>query len=190
MSNYDNTAEAQGQTVVALFATRDDADRGITGLLNVGFPSEDVGVLEPDDLRRWKKPARRRLDWGAVGATLGAFAGGLMGALGVGFPDITGTVVGGVTGVGLGAYAGAVVGGLFGSDPDRDQEPYFLQAIRAGRILVAAEVSDGERAVRAAAVLLESRAQEVDNVQAGILRAKVHHPTVTAGRESSAAEAA
>lgn len=191
MSNYDNTAETPGaQTVVALFATPEDADQGITGLLNVGFRAEDVGVLGTDDIRRWKKPAKRGLDWGVVGAILGAVAGGLMGALGVGFPDLTGTVVGGVTGIGLGAYAGAVVGGLFGSDPDRDQEPYFLQALRAGRTLVAAEVADGERAITAAAVLLESRAQEVDNVQAGILRAKVHHPTVTADREHSTAEAA
>jgi len=190
MSNYDNITEGQSQTVVALFATRDDADQGMTALLNVGFPSEDVGVLEPDDLRRWKKPARRGVDWGIVGAILGALGGGLMGTLGVGFPDVAGMVVGGVTGTGLGAYVGVVVGGLFGSDPDRDLEPYFVQALRAGRSLVAADVSDAERAVRAAAVLLESRAQEVDNVQAGILRAKVHHPAVTGDREQSATEAA
>ena len=177
MSTYRDTVEPAGQKVVAFFATRGDADQSVTRLLNVGFPAEDIAVLEPADVTRLKKPVRRRVDWTFVGAVVTAFIGGLMGAF-VGLPDIFFMIVASVGGIGLGAYAGGIVGGLLGGEDGIPDEPFFLQQIRAGRILVSAHVPDREGEVMAAAVLYESRALQVDTVVGGGLRARVHHPSV------------
>lgn len=177
MSTYQDTVERAGQTVVALFATRGDADQSVTRLLNVGFPSQDIGVLEPADVRQLKKSTKGRVDWGFVGAVVTAFIGGLMGAF-VGLPDVFFAIVASVGGIGLGAYAGGIVGSLFGGEEGSPDEPFFLQQIRAGRILVSAQVPDRDGEVRAAAVLYESRALQVDTVVAGGLRAKVLHAGV------------
>jgi hypothetical protein len=180
VSTYNPNAQPQKQTVVALFASRRDADQSVTRLLDVGFASEDIGFLEPADVRHAKKRARRRLDWNLVGAILGAVAGGSMGAFVVGLPGVVGTVVAAVTGIALGAYAGVVVGGFFGGDAGAEEDPYYLQALQAGRILVAAQVSDGEGEVKAAVALQQGNALEVSSLWTGRLRSKLHHPAVEA----------
>lgn len=173
MNTHYDTVERAGQTVVAMFATRGDADQSVTRLMNVGFPSEDIGVLEQADVKRFKKPAKRQVNWSFVGAVVTAFMGGLMGAF-VSLPDIFFMIVASVGGIGLGAYAGGIVGGLFGGEDGSPDEPFFLQQLRAGRILVSAQVPDRDGEVRAAAVLYESRALRVDSVVDTGLRASVH----------------
>ena len=179
MSLYDTDTGPAKQTVVALFASRDDADHSVNRLLDLGLAAEDIGYLEPADLPRSKRRARRRPNWSAVGAVLGALLGGAMGAFVVGLPGLIGACVASAIGVGLGAYAGAVVGGFFTGDGG-SEEPYFLEALRAGRVLVSADTLDHDGAVRATAVLLEGRALQVDSIEAGDIRAKVHHPAPTA----------
>jgi len=180
MSLYDTDTGPAKQTVVALFASRDDADHSVNRLLDLGLAAEDIGYLEPADLPRSKRRARRRPNWSAVGAVLGALLGGAMGAFVVGLPGLIGACVASAIGVGLGAYAGAVVGGFFTGDGGSGEEPYFVEALRAGRVLVSADTLDHDGAVRATAVLLEGRALQVDSVEAGDIRAKVHHPAPTA----------
>ena len=180
MSLYDTDTGNAKQTVVALFASRDDADHSVNRLLDLGLAAEDIGYLEQADLPRSKRRARRRPSWSVIGAVVAAVLGGAMGAFVVGLPGLIGTCVATAVGVGLGAYAGAVVGGFFTGDGGAAEEPYFLEALRAGRVLVSADTPDHDGAVRATAVLLEGRALQVDSVEAGDIRAKVHHPAPTA----------
>jgi hypothetical protein len=161
-----------------LFASAGDANDTVTTLRNEGFSSRDIGFLEPADLRRWKNPARRQVDWSVVSAIAAGVVGGSMGAYLVGQASVALAILGAVTGIGIGAYVGAVLGGLFVGDEDVALGvPYFLRQVQVGRILVSAEVPDGDGEARAAAVLHGSNALEVAIMEAAELRARVHHPS-------------
>ena len=181
-----NQKENQGmgrQTVVALFAGRNEADRAMTGLLSVGFPAEDIGFVERSDVRQ---PSRNRGTAGIVlGASCLAVAGGVAGPLVVGLSSVVGAIAAGVVGLAFGGYAGAVLGGLFSADAGGGDEPYFVREIRAGRVLVSAEVADFAGESRAAAVLQGSNALEVDSLGSAHLDVEVHHPEATQIKEAA-----
>lgn len=163
------------QTVVALFASRHEADGGMTGLLNAGFPAEHIGFVEAADIR--KPHSRKR---GMAGIVLGtsslAVAGAVTGPLVVGLSSIVVAAVAAVVGFAFGGYAGAVLGGLFSADA-RDDEPYFTREVRAGRVLVSVTVADHAGESRAAAVMHDSNALEVDSLGGAHLDVEVHHPS-------------
>jgi hypothetical protein len=75
-----------------------------------------------------------------------------------------------------GGATGAVSGGLLGAAAGSEEEPFFMDEIQAGRILVSVEVPDSAAEARAAAVLSESDALEVDSLGTAHLHAKLHHP--------------
>ena len=87
-------------------------------------------------------------------------------------------MIGLVPGVGpalvAGALSGAFVGGLIGGEVDSEEEPYFMQEVKSGRILVSVEVANEEGA--AGAVLRDSAALEVDSLGTATLHARLHHP--------------
>jgi outer membrane lipoprotein SlyB len=103
-----------------------------------------------------------------AGATSGAIIGGI----------IATAVIGLVPGIGpalvAGALSGAFVGGLIGGEADSEEEPYFMQEVKSGRILVSVQVADEERG--ASAVLRDSAALEVDSLGPATLHARLHHP--------------
>ena len=177
MSINRSQTEMQRQTVVALFASRGDADQGMNGLLSVGFPPEHIGMLEPGDEPR--DPARGGSVAIVAGGLSGAVIGGAMGVTVVGLTNVGLALVAALTGIAFGAYAGAVVGGFFGTDGGNGNEPYFVQAIQAGRILVSAEVGDRDGETTAAAVLYDSHALEVDSLGTGRLHLQLRHPNLT-----------
>lgn len=171
--NSPNT-EMPRQTVVALFATRGDADQGITRLINVGVEPGHIGLLEPADAPRHK--GRRRSVGVVVGALAGAIAGGVMGAFALGLSGLGWTLVAAVAGIAFGGYTGALFGSFFGGNDGHPDEPYFVRAIEDGRILVSAEVPDREGENSAVAVLHESSALEVDSLGTGRLQLQFRHP--------------
>ena len=164
------------QTVVALFANSGDARQSITRLFNLGFPVEDIGFLEPGDVSRRKSPTKRALASTVLGASSLAVAGGVLGAFVVGLSSI-GAVIAAMVGVGFGGYAGAILGGFFGTDGFSDDESYFMREIGAGRIMVVARVPDLQGQARAASVLHDSNALEVDSLGTARLQAPLRHPT-------------
>jgi uncharacterized membrane protein len=107
----------------------------------------------------------------AAGATSGAIIGGIIAA----------AVIGLVPGVGLalvaGALSGAFVGGLIGGEIDSEEEPYFMQEVKSGRILVSVEVANEEGG--ASAVLRDSAALEVDSLGTATLHTRLHHPAAS-----------
>lgn len=177
MSTRISDTETPRQTLVALFATRDDADLGMTRLLSVGLPPENIGLLEPAD--QPGNPALRSSVAIAIGAALGAIAGAGMGLVAVGLASVGMAIVAGLTGIAFGGWGGAALGSYFGAGRDSDDDPYFLRAIQDGRILVSAEVPDRQSENVASAVLHDSRAIEVDSLGSGRLHLTFRHPSLS-----------
>ena len=172
---------AHALTVVALFANRENAEQAVSRLVRASFPPEHVGYLEPTNVRELRNPAKGAAEGIAAGATSGALIGGVLAAVEVGVPGVGEALVAGallpmVMGAVTGSYTGAVAGGLFGAAASGEGEPYFMEEIQAGRILVSVEVADRAAEARAATVLGESNALEVDSLGTAHLQARLRHP--------------
>jgi hypothetical protein len=182
---------AHALTVVAIFAQRDDAQHAVSSLLQAGFPAEHIGYLEPTDVQDLKNPAKGAAEGIAAGASSGAVIGGILGAVavglipGVGPALVAGALVPVVMGLVTGSSVGAVAGGLLGTAASSEDEPYFMEEIQAGRILVSVEVPDPAAEANAAALLRESEALEVDSLGTAHLHAKLHHPQPDRGEGRS-----
>jgi hypothetical protein len=172
---------AHERTVVALFARREDAHQAIARLIESGIRPEHIGYLEPLDEKHMKDPAKGASEGIAVGATSGAIIGGVVAALSVALiPGVGPALIGGallpvVMGAVGGAATGGTLGGLLGPGISSEEEPYFMQEVQAGRILVSAEI-EGEE-TEAETLLSNSGAFEVDRLGTATLHARLRHPS-------------
>ncbi len=169
---------AHERTVVALFARPEDAHQAITKLIESGISPQHIGYLEPVDERESKNPAKAAGEGIAVGAASGVVVGGLLAAAavalipGVGPALVAGALLPVVLGAAGGSATGAVVGGLLGAHSS-EEEPYFMQEVQSGRILVSAEVEGDEGATEA--LLSSTGALEVDRLGTASLHARLRH---------------
>lgn len=165
------SSKTRQRTVIALFEYRSDAERAITRLIGSGVRPEHIGYLQAIDIGDEKNGAKGAAEGIAAGATSGAIIGGI----------VTAAAIGLVPGIGLalvaGALSGAFVGGLIGGEFDSEEEPYFMQEVKAGRILVSVEVANEEGG--ASAVLRDSGALEVAGLGSATLHARLHHPAAS-----------
>jgi hypothetical protein len=140
---------AHRRTLVALFARRADAERAITKLLKFGIRSEQIGFLQPMDVHEERNGLKGAAEGIAAGATSRAIIGEVIAAAAIGLvPGVGPALAAGallpalLAGPVTGAISGAVVGGLIGAELDSEEEPYFIQEVKAGRILVSVEVGN------------------------------------------------
>jgi hypothetical protein len=169
------------RTLVALFEHRADAEQAITKLLQFGIRPGQIGFLVPMDVGKERNGVKGAAEGIAAGATSGAIIGEILAAAAVGLvPGVGPALVAGallpalLAGAVTGGVSGAVVGGLIGVDLDSEEEPYFMQEVKAGRILVSVAVGTEESG--AAAVLIDSAALEVDSLGTAVLHARLRHP--------------
>ena len=163
-------------TVIALFADRAGAQEAVDRLLTEGFAPGEIGILEPADVPNARHQAKRDRAGILLGGWSLAIVGGVMGPFVMGLSNVAGAVVAAVVGLALGGYAGAILGGLFSRDRTGEDEPYYMMAIRAGRVLVSAEVGGSNTESMAANVLNESNALEVDSLGDARLEVELRHP--------------
>ena len=141
-------------TVVGVFKSRSDAERGVAKLREIGIPTDRINVLTPHatETELAAIPTSQGEQAGMV-KTLGAVAGG---ALGAGIGEMVATMI--LPGVGLvlalglagGALLGAIGGGAIGGEAERTvfaslpEEEFFVyeDALRRGRSLALARVDD------------------------------------------------
>lgn len=155
---------------VGVFSTVAAADRAVHALLEAGFAKDQITVLCSDDaleshFREFEHqdPAGTFMPAAAVaGGTIGAVLGGLTALVGVAATGGVALLAAG----GVAAWAGGIFGGLVGAMMTRGVEKelanYYDQAVVAGKILVAAEVTP-ERptpSLAAAAQVLEEAGAE------------------------------
>jgi uncharacterized membrane protein len=171
--------ENRPDTIVGVFAERDQARDAISALQEAGFTLDDISILMRDDPAAREANAELATDVNAPAAT-GAVVGGVLGgaagwlaALGaVAIPGIgpfvgAGVLASALVGAALGIGAGAIAGALVDLGVPDDEAHWYEQEAQRGRILVA--VRAGERADEARRVLRQYGAYDVETrgAQAG-----------------------
>src|SRR5260370_39311041 len=128
-----------------------------------------IGYLDPVDEQNLTNPGTTAGKGIAAGAASGAVIGGLLAAAAVALiPGVGPGLVGGaLLPVGLGTVGGAAgggtMGGLLGAESS-EEEPYFMQEVQSGRILVSAEAQGDETGTEE--LLMNSGAPDVDRLRA------------------------
>ena len=141
-------AVTQRSTVVAVFNTRDDANRAVEDLQRAGFSRDQIGVVAQDadgKIRTQTKEGEgtRAAEGAAIGAATGAGVGALV-SLGMSFGVIP--VIGPILAIGPlatallaaaeGAAAFGLAGALIGWGIPEEDAAYYESELKAGRYLV------------------------------------------------------
>jgi hypothetical protein len=160
-----STPRVAGETVVALFADQNAAERGIQALKAAGFTEQQIGVAVRDRQQQQEiteGTGTKAAEGAAAGAMGGGMVGGVIGLLaGVGalvIPGIgpiiaAGTLASTLTGAGIGAAAGGLIGALAGMGvPDEDAK-HFERGFQEGGVLVTVEAGEDAAQARQALIL-------------------------------------
>ena len=146
------------QTVVGLFETRTEAEAVINRMQANGIGRDAVSVAMKDTTdSAGLSESTGAHDLSAEGATSGLLSGAGVGALvglalvgsslilpGIGTFLIGGPLAAALTGAGIGAASGGLIGGLIGSGIPEEDAKHFSTGLETGRIVVSAQVPDGE----------------------------------------------
>ena len=150
-----------------------NADRAVAGLLAAGYAKEEISVVCSDEARErlfrdfdHEEPAgtetpRRALAGGITGTAIGALLGA---ATVVATGGLSLVVIGSM--LGTGALFGTFVGAMTSRGVENEVADYYDQAVRRGKILVAAEPDEDrddmrQRLATAERVLREAGAEPV-----------------------------
>jgi hypothetical protein len=145
------------QHVIGMFDSRTQAAAAIERLKALGIGADAISVAamqeEPDgtDLAEAAGVNDMAGEGSAVGAVSGAAVGTLVGLLvagstialpGVGTFLVAGPLAAALTGAGIGAASGGLLGALVGSGIPEAEATHYLEGVRSGRVVVAANVDD------------------------------------------------
>ncbi len=175
------------QAVTGVFSSRDKADKAVNELRNLGIPEKRLGIVAPGS-------APERLEAGVpvtdseapgMGRAMGAAVGGAMGAAGgataglavasLAVPGIGPLIAFGMVGAALlgvvGAGAGSAIGdtveeGLGEGIPHEDVYLYE-DSLKHGHSIVIAYAQEGDQADRAAEILTDAGAEDLDKLREG-----------------------
>jgi hypothetical protein len=146
-------ATATTSTIIGLFESRTRAENAVDALVRAGFTREQLSIITSDARTRADTPdlgPKEEIGTGAdagTGAAIGGIAGFIGGIVALAIPGIgpviaAGPLAAGLMGAGLGAATGGVVGALKSHGIPEDDASRFSEAIRRGRVMVAAQVSE------------------------------------------------
>lgn len=142
--------------VFGIFKTQTQAERAVDALLAVGFRSDDISVLAPDQQTSKQFAAEKNTkapEGTAVGATTGGAVGGTLGLLaglgtlaipGVGPFIAAGPIMGALAGLGVGAATGGLVGALVGMGIPEYEAKRYEGRVKDGGILVSVHCDDSD----------------------------------------------
>src|SRR5678816_3322289 len=173
------------QSVTGVFKSRDDADKAVSELRNLGIPEKRIGIVAPGStperleagvpVTDTESPGMGRAMGAAVGGAMGA-AGGATAGLAVAslaIPGIGPLIAFGMVGAALlgvvGAAAGSAVGdtveeGLGEGIPHEDVYLYE-DSLRHGHSVVIAYVDEGDQADNAAKAMHDAGAEDLDTMR-------------------------
>jgi hypothetical protein len=149
-ANAVEKTATRNRVEVGVFTTVEDARRAVNGLLDAGFPKDQVTVVCSDETKeRYFREFEHQEPAGTYTPTA-TIAGGTIGALLGGATVIASAVATGSLALWaagpITAWAGGVAGGLVGAMMTRGVEKelanFYQQAVLEGQILVAAEPGD------------------------------------------------
>jgi hypothetical protein len=146
-------------TVVGLIDDEEGLEAAINALLQAGFDRRAIGLIAPEV----RSESDRMLSTTRKGLALGAAAAMLFGAAAIVIPGIGGVAVAGAA-MALPAL-GALVGGLAAALEPRGisekDSHFYAEGVRRGGVLVAVLAQTAEQAARAASLLKENGAANV-----------------------------
>ena len=158
----------------------DDFQQGATGALDVppGSRAEDLRSATPVERATGEltQDAPAALSDTGKGAAVGAATGGVRGGaaglavalMGLTIPGIgpllaAGPLAAALAGAGIGAVAGGLLGGLTSVGVPEHEAHVYAESVRRGGALVLVRADDDAEALRAAALLREHGAVDIDN---------------------------
>ena len=158
------------RSVVGVFDSFGDADDAAFALQRAGFPPDHISVVRGGGDTPPARSAEdtRASEGTAAGATVGAVIGGAIGLTalaltGVGLILAAGPIAAALAGALTGGAVGALVGSLAGLGVPTERAQAYEAAVRSGGILVAIKADDGGAAARAADILRDHNARDVDS---------------------------
>jgi hypothetical protein len=134
--------------VFGIYASVNEAERGVDHLLAAGFSHSDISVLLPDDestQRFAHEKSTKAPEGAATGVTAGGVVGGTLGLLaGIGALAIPGAgpfiaagpIMAALAGLGVGGAVGGVVGALVGMGIPEYEAKRYEGRVRDGGILL------------------------------------------------------
>lgn len=144
-------ADEGKRTLLGIFRSHEDAERGVNALVQAGFPPSEIGFLGPGEADQPQFPKAAAVGTGA-GGVVGAIAGGLLGAAsmvvapGVGPIVTVGAWLPPLIGVVTGGSAGGTLGGLLSLAGVEDEGLHYRQQIQAGRFIVNVTTDQADQA--------------------------------------------
>ena len=139
-------------TVIGLFANRAAAERAVDAMLRAGYSRDHMSIVAADSKTKGTDvpdlaPQEGSATDAGAGAAIGGIAGFVGGIVALAIPGIgpiiaAGPLAAGIMGAGIGAAAGGVVGALQSSGVPENDAARYAEAIRAGRVLITAQVRD------------------------------------------------
>src|SRR5215207_2429508 len=172
------------EVVTGVFQSRNDAEKAVNQLKSLGIPDNRIGLLtrgsteeqrENVPITDTEEPGMGRAMGAAVGAGMGAAGGATLGlaVASLAVPGIGPLVAFGMVGAALlgavGAAAGSAVGdtveGELGEGIPHEDLFIYEDVLRRGQSIVIAYPDDGEQTEKAADVLEEAGAEDMEDVR-------------------------
>jgi hypothetical protein len=157
--------------ITGIFPTRSGADRAMQDLMDAGFRTEEISVLQPEtnvgsefNVEKNTKAPEGAATGAAIGGAVGAVAMGLAAVATVAIPGMAivaaGPIIAALTGLGAGAAAGGLTGALIGLGIPEHEAKLYHEKMGAGGVLVGVD-ADGDRAGAAKRILDSAGAEKV-----------------------------
>ena len=173
------------EAVTGVFKSRDDAEKAVDQLRSLGIPEKRIGVLspgiKPEQLEAGvpvtdsEDPGMGKAMGAAVGAGMGAAGGATLGlaAASLAIPGIGPVIAFGMVGAALLGVVGAAAGSAVGDTVEEElgegiphEDVYLYEdALRHGHSIVLAYPDDGEQSDRAAEVINNAGAENLDTLR-------------------------
>src|SRR5215213_7098039 len=173
------------QAITGVFKSQDQAENAVQQLKNLGIPDKRIGIVRPDStperlesgvpVSDTEEPGMGRAMGAAVGGAMGA-AGGATAGLAVAslmVPGIGPLLAFGMVGAALLGVVGAAAGSAVGDTVEEElgegiphEDVYLYEdSLRHGHSIVIAYAEDGEQSNRAAEVIRNAGAEDLDTLR-------------------------
>ncbi len=174
------------QVVTGVFKSQDQAEKAVNQLRSLGIPDNRIGIVRPGSA------TSERLETGVpvtdsedpgMGRAMGATVGGAMGAAGgataglavasLVIPGVGPLLAFGMVGAALLGVVGAAAGSAVGDTVEEElgegiphEDVYLYEdSLRHGRTVLIAYAEEGDQADRAAEVIREAGAEDIDELR-------------------------
>lgn len=164
---------ARNRSVLGIYRSRTDLERGVQGLRDAGFGNKDISVLfsEGDKTREFAHEKGTKAPEGtAAGAASGAVIGGTLGWLagigslaipGVGPFIAAGPIMAALAGAGVGGTVGGLTGALIGLGIPEYEAKRYEGRVKEGGILLSVHCSTSEQEDRVEEILERTGAEDI-----------------------------